>query len=101
MQLIKKYIAYLKNNPEHYWFKRKPFGWGWTPVTWQGWTASSIAVALIVLISIHSSEETQAVTFIEVAVIFGIFLWICFKTGEKPRWEWGFPKDERKDQEND
>ena len=69
MQLIKKYIAYLRNNPEHYWFKRKPFGWGWTPVTWQGWTASSIAVALIVLISIHSSEETQAVTFIEVALI--------------------------------
>jgi hypothetical protein len=34
--MFKKYIEYLKDNPQGYWFKRKVWGWGWTPVTWQG-----------------------------------------------------------------
>ncbi len=35
--MIKEYIAYLKDNPQGYWFKRKLYGWGWTPAKWQGW----------------------------------------------------------------
>jgi len=35
--MLKKYIAYLKDNPKRYWFKAKMYGWGWTPVKWQDW----------------------------------------------------------------
>lgn len=36
MSLIKNCVEYLKDNPEGYWFKRKLYGWGWTPAKWQG-----------------------------------------------------------------
>jgi len=35
--MIKEYIAYLKDNPQGYWFKAKLYGWGWDPAIWQGW----------------------------------------------------------------
>jgi len=37
MQFFNDYIEYVRDNPRRYWFKRKLFGWGWTPVTRQGW----------------------------------------------------------------
>ena len=37
MNIFKKYSEYLRDNPEGYWFKRKLYGWGWTPARWQGW----------------------------------------------------------------
>ncbi|HZX50161.1 MAG TPA: hypothetical protein VFE94_03385 [Candidatus Paceibacterota bacterium] len=37
MSIFDDYIAYAKDNPKGHWFKRKLFGWGWTPVTRQGW----------------------------------------------------------------
>ena len=30
--MLKQYIAYLKDNPQGYWFKAKLYGWGWVPV---------------------------------------------------------------------
>lgn len=43
---IKKYIEYLKDNPEGFWFKRKLYGWGWIPVKWQGWLVIVIGLAI-------------------------------------------------------
>src|SRR5262245_12007807 len=37
MNFLSRYIRYLKDNPEQYWFKRRTYGWGWVPATWQGW----------------------------------------------------------------
>jgi hypothetical protein len=34
MKLFKEYTDYLKDNPQGYWFKRKLYGWGWTPARW-------------------------------------------------------------------
>ena len=31
-----------------YWFKRRRFGWGWTPVTWQGWLTVAFFIGLII-----------------------------------------------------
>jgi hypothetical protein len=30
------------------WFKAKRYGWGWTPVTWQGWVAVLVYVAILI-----------------------------------------------------
>ncbi len=102
MKFINDYIEYLKDNPEHYWFKRKPFGWGWTPVTWQGWLVTVIFVCLIILnairLDVNAASESDFLNpfLLEALFLLGIFIWICFKTGEKPRWEWGFPKKDDK-----
>lgn len=99
--MFKKYLEYLKDNPEHYWFKRKIWGWGWTPATWQGWSLTLVYVALIALL-VTSREEAVpgnpdsgsnflvfGLPIIFVTVVYIVIVW---KTGEKPRWQWGLSK---------
>ncbi|HYC83050.1 MAG TPA: hypothetical protein VEB60_00680, partial [Candidatus Paceibacterota bacterium] len=42
------YLRYAKDNPQRLWFKRKLYGWGWTPVTWQGWLAVLAYAGLVI-----------------------------------------------------
>jgi len=93
--MIKEYIAYLKDNPQHYWFKRKLYGWGWTPATWQGWSLLLIFIALIVLnffridLKSHSGSDTLISFIPETFILVFILITICWKFGERPRWQWG------------
>ena len=95
--MIKEYIAYLKDNPNHYWFKAKLYGWGWTPARWQGWAVLAGYVVALVLLSLTIDEQSPpreiAFTFLLPAMFLTITLIrICYKTGEKPRWQWGPPQ---------
>ena len=54
MKLFKDYLAYVKDNPDHYWFM---YGWGWTPGTWQGWLV--LAAALVLLLGISFFVVTR------------------------------------------
>lgn len=101
--MIKEYMKYLKNNPEGYWFKAKCFGWGWTPVTWQGWAITIGYIALIVLFSLTIDEQSPrneiAFTFaLPVVFLTLIFIRIAYKKGEKPHWRWGCPNEKDKDE---
>ena len=92
--MIKQYLAYLKDNPNHYWFKRKLYGWGWTPVTWQGWTLTLAYVILVIAFALTIDERSPArevvFTFVlPVTLLTFALLRICYKKGEKPRWQWG------------
>jgi hypothetical protein len=94
--MIKRYIDYLKDNPQGYWFKQKLFGWGWTPVTWQGWAV--LGVYLGVILSIARRAEISAYSERDMLIWFGIpiaaatavLLVVCYTKGEHPRWRWGF-----------
>jgi uncharacterized membrane protein len=95
--MLKRYIAYLKDNPEGYWFKAKLYGWGWTPVTWQGWLVTLIYAALIILFGLtldESSSDREALfTFVLPVILLTItFFRIAYKKGEKPSWRWGGKK---------
>jgi hypothetical protein len=101
--MIKKYIEYLKNNPEGYWFKRKLYGWGWTPAKWQGWVMILGFVAFLVWNSMTLTQvpdlpeptyDMLVWFFIKIAAAAAVLITICYKKGEKPRWQWGIPKDD-------
>lgn len=97
MNIFKKYIAYIKDNPEGYWFKRKVYGWGWTPATWQGWLVTVIFVLLVILFALtldenSSGREVAFTFFLPVVLLLITFVRIAHRKGEKPRWQWGFPK---------
>ncbi|PIR38303.1 MAG: hypothetical protein COV34_01705 [Candidatus Zambryskibacteria bacterium CG10_big_fil_rev_8_21_14_0_10_42_12] len=97
MRIIKTYLEYVKDNPEGYWFKRKLFGWGWTPVTWQGWLIILVYIGLVLAFAFtidESSSDSEVVfTFILPVVLLTITLIrIGYKKGEKPKWQWGLPK---------
>lgn len=96
--MLKQYIEYFKDNPHGLWFKRKLYGWGWTPVRWQGWAV--LAAYLLVLWYIfrdvdrasHSGSDTLIGFSAPFVVATVILIYICYKKGESPRWQWGPPK---------
>jgi len=95
--MIKEYLEYLKDNPQGYWFKRKLYGWGWTPAKWQGWMIILIYILAItgftLTINQNSSPNEIAFTFIlPVVLLTAMLIRICYKTGEKPGWQWGADK---------
>lgn len=102
--MIKEYIKYLKDNPQGYWFKAKLFGWGWTPVKWQGWSVLFIYIVLILgLVLIREKDipgnpdsGSNFLTFaLPVIVLTILLVLVSYKKGEKPRWQWGLPKEKK------
>lgn len=77
------------------WFVRKTYGWGWVPATWQG-----VCVVVVFLLAhawniwrllhvpVISSPDIRI--FVVRSIVFvGILIYVCFRTGESPRWQWG------------
>lgn len=98
--MFKEYINYIKDNPQHLWFKRKLYGWGWTPATWQGWLVVLVYVAAVFFFALtidkNSPPKEIVFTFILPILILTLtLLRICFKTGEKPKWQWGLDKGDK------
>lgn len=80
------------------WFKRKLFGWGWTPVTWQGWFITSAYVALIAVFAMTIDENSPGREVIftfafPVTLLTIAFIRIACKKGESPKWRWGKDKE--------
>ena len=97
MNIFKEYIAYIKDNPEGYWFKRKLYGWGWAPATWQGWLILALYIVAIVAFALTIDNDSPpreiVFTFVfPVVVLTLLLIRICYRTGEKPKWMWGLPK---------
>jgi ABC-type Na+ transport system ATPase subunit NatA len=52
------------------WFRRRSLGFGWRPVSWQGWAVTLVAVALVigVLALLHASRERIPLVILILAV---------------------------------
>ncbi|MES2225283.1 MAG: hypothetical protein V4480_00550 [Patescibacteria group bacterium] len=101
MSFLTMYIAYLRDNPQGYWFKAKLYGWGWIPVKWQGWCVLLAYVALIMTSVISREKDIPGnpdsggnfLTFaLPIIALTALLVFICYKRGEKPRWQWGQSK---------
>lgn len=84
------------------WFRAKRFGWGWYPVTWQGWLVTVLYALCYILLGILFGAFAPLVTheggsvlegsvlFISLLVLItSSLLAICYRYGERPRWRWG------------
>lgn len=96
--MIGVYVPYANDNPEHLWFKRKLYGWGWTPVTWQGWLVTALYVGLLVLASMTIDGDSPIREIFFTFILPALFLTIAFirianKKGERPKWQWGRDED--------
>lgn len=95
--MFQKYRDYINDNPQKLWFKRKLYGWWWTPVTWQGWLVIIMYIVLVVTFALTIDEDSPArevvFTFLlPIALLTAALIRICYKKGETPRWQWGLPK---------
>ncbi len=95
MGILRDYIDYLKDNPEHYWFKRKLYGWGWDPATREGWLVMLVFLGLIVWNALridavsHSASDTLLSVIPQTVGLVLLLIAVCYATGEKPKWQWG------------
>lgn len=48
------------------WFRKRRFGWGWTPIRWQGWVV--VLIALVSLVA--ASALIEDVTRFVIALVF-------------------------------
>ncbi len=100
MKLFDDYMAYIKNNPQRYWFKRKLYGWGWTPATWQGWAVLAVfAVGIFIDAFFYLQQDKPVEYFLVLAVLVGAVIGIAYKKGEKPKWQWGPPSEPKEHHE--
>lgn len=79
----------------NYWFKRKRYGYGWVPATWQGWLVIVMYSILVLLGALfltreNASEGDNILVFATSFVVAtGTLLVITHYTGPKPKWRWG------------
>lgn len=87
-----------------YWFKRRRYGYGWTPASWQGWTLLG-AWLIFILSSVAliwdepDDEMTTAVWIFLGIVLFTtiILIALSYIMGPKPKWRWGKSADDDPD----
>jgi hypothetical protein len=78
---------------DNFWFKRKTYGWGWTPATWQGWAVTAFYILAIIALFRDVDKVSRSIS--ELLVAFGpafafitlLFILICWKKGEQPPWQ--------------
>jgi len=80
----------------NYWFKTRPYGYGWVPVTWQG-LVIIIAFILFVItwvlllefLNIEDISIFMAVYLSGLVVSVALLLFIVRRHGPRSRWRWG------------
>ncbi|MDO8563468.1 MAG: hypothetical protein Q7R87_00485 [Nanoarchaeota archaeon] len=77
-----------------YWFKRKAYGWGWKPTTWQAYLVITIWVFSLIFTFIQIDKNSHSVSdtlysFVLPALTLTLIAWLIqYYKGEKPRWQW-------------
>ncbi|MBR0552269.1 hypothetical protein [Stakelama marina] len=74
-----------------YWFAPKRFGMGAVPVTWQGWLATIIYVALL-FACVRLLPGIAAKLAVGVPLTIGFMVIAARKTDGGWHWRWGFKK---------
>ncbi len=99
--VAKRRTTSMTSESKRYWFRTKRYGWGWVPATWEGWLVTFFFMLMLIpaLDSIsQANASTHSVSDFFYAIFFyivfmivdlAVFIMICYKTGEKPRWRWG------------
>jgi hypothetical protein len=78
-----------------YWFKPKRYGYGATPVTWQGWAVTvgtvlaMVAVSLCLRLTAKSPWALVALLLFDAAAVAALVIVSYRKTDGGWRWRWG------------
>jgi hypothetical protein len=75
-----------------YWFKPKRYGYGATPVTWQGWAVTIGTVFAIVAASLCVRPSPWVLALVlafDAAAVFTLVIISRRKTEGEWRWRWG------------
>jgi hypothetical protein len=80
------------------WFRARSFGWGWTPVTIEGWVVTGLFLVLVLggtgvfVHRLQGGADVRLATGLYLAwlaLLSGALVAIAWMTGDAPRWRWG------------
>jgi len=73
-----------------YWFKPKRYGYGATPITWEGWTVILVFAFFLIWRSDVLIDIDPGRFYFEVIISVIAIIWISkLKTEEDWKWRWG------------
>lgn len=67
---------------KHPWFGPKRIGWGWRPVSWEGWAITALSVAVVVAASIVFGHTSMTI-YVAIGAVAALVL-VCLLTGSSP-----------------
>ena len=67
---------------KHPWFGPKRIGWGWRPVSWEGWLATALCAAVVVAAGFHFNSSPMFL-YVTIAAVAALLL-VCLLTGTRP-----------------
>ena len=89
-----------------YWFKRRRYGYGWTPVTRQGRLVIMLFMAIVLSGSAVLGDtpkhtlSLEALIYVALLLISGLLLvFISVKKGPSLKWRWGVKKNDNPDED--
>jgi hypothetical protein len=88
-------LKLFRDNPSRYWFRRRLYGWGWTPARLPGFAVLLVFLGYVVwcamvfdkIIVPTTADTQQYIAKLSLGVV--ILTVIALLTGEPPRWQWG------------
>ncbi len=78
-----------------HWFRPKRYGYGATPVTWQGWAvtlgavAAMMAVSLYLRLTVRNCWALAVMLAFDAVVVMALAIVSYCKTDGEWRWRWG------------
>jgi hypothetical protein len=82
-----------------YWFRPKQYGYGATPVTWEGWACTLLIAGLIAAVSGYAFAGAApgvmailAWAVVVATIVAGAVVVVRAKTEGSWRWRWGDPE---------
>lgn len=99
-----KYQSASDNEEQKYWFKRKSFGWGWQPASIEGWIVTTLFIGALLYIGLTKGQDpdvTPQEILMPVGTLVIVLILICYKTGERPRWQWSIKKSKQQSSKED
>lgn len=94
------------SDKKHYWFKRRRYGYGWIPTTWQGWVVILTYIAIIFLLTLilgwdNTEPDTQELVlyFTAFTVTTVLLIVLSYAKGPRPKWRWGKSSSDNPDED--
>lgn len=72
------------------WFTMKHHGWGWVPISWEGWavTLGWIGFMIYIATGIERGTDNMREFYTYLILSGAAFLYIVRQKGPWPRWRW-------------
>jgi len=89
------------NKSTKYWFKRRRYGYGWTPATYEGWLILGIYLVIVAIATTAVNTSPNRTAGDEAIFLVGILaatlclVGTAITKGPQPKWRWG-----KKDSDN-